>query len=909
MSKTNSAKKLYIQLGASLLTEGKYEEAERVYRQAIELESDHAWSYCNLGRSLLHQGKIEEAIPYLQTAVKLEPNMAEAYYNLGDACTKQNSFEGAVGNYRKAIELEQGNFLYCHHLGDVFLIQQQYEEAVNHYRKAIELNSDYAWSYCNLGKALSALEEWEKARAAYKQAIELNPEVPSWVYENLGEILTQQTQKNGKVDTEINGVKDLAVSLEDPLLDDRLVLWIGRFSKSSGYGYATKSYYEALELAKVPVVAIDINLLQVVGGPISQRVKVTQKSDNLAIEPVNPDVNLIVIFHDTPEKLARLRIKGRSRLICFTVFETASLPFPWYDPLVSVDEIWTASHFNKQTFSSAGIPGYTIQVMPHCHNTELYGAPCSKLSLPHLNSFVFLNVVSNFNRKDMGLLLRSYFKAFRSTEDVSLIVKLPPSLNRERYDKYIQSAVWPEFDLNSPDLPHVVFLVGHLSDERMRNLYATGDVYVSLERGKGWDLPATQAMALGKPVVGINWSANREFMNPENSYLIEPLSAQVFVEEDLVDNLELYTGHKWSGVNEDDVVKTLREAWENQETRQVKGLKAQQDIQNKFSLEVIGERMAARIAQYVASDFKTHTPAKMELHKSALSPVKHKHEIVLAKDLEPFKPEVGVDAWIAERRKIWGACNGVAPVEEELSRLRSLKNAFYGKRIFIVGNGPSLNKINLDRLQGEYTFAANKIYLLFDKVKWRPTFYTCLDWRVGPDISEMINTLRDGMTFFLPNRFYTLLQSGEDVFWYHSKSPGETIYEKFETDITQGVRGGGTILVAAIQIAFYLGFREMYLIGVDASYSIPKTVIQSGPDKFGNGVKLNLESTEDDDLNHFDPRYFGKGTKWHDPNVNEMVRGFANCRKAIEIHGGKIYNATVGGKLEVLERGIFDDLF
>ena len=87
-----------------------------------------------------------------------------------------------------------------------------------------------------------------------------------------------------------------------------------------------------------------------------------------------------------------------------------------------------------------------------------------------------------------------------------------------------------------------------------------------------------------------------------------------------------------------------------------------------------------------------------------------------------------------------------------------------------------------------------------------------------------------GLTFFFPNRFHGLLREGEDVFWYYSKSPGYSIHEKFETDVTNGVRGGGTVLVAAIQIAFYLGFREIYLTGVDASYSVPKTVIQSGDD-------------------------------------------------------------------------------
>ncbi len=191
MSKTNSAKKLYIQLGTSLLTEGKYEEAERVYRQAIELESDHAWVNCNLGRSLLHQGKIEEAIPYLQTAVKLEPNMAETYYNLGDACTKQNSFEEAVGNYRKAIELEQGNFLYCHHLGDVFLIQQQYEEAERIYRQAIELESDHAWVNCNLGRSLLHQGKIEEAIPYLQTAVKLEPNMAE-AYYNLGNACTRQ---------------------------------------------------------------------------------------------------------------------------------------------------------------------------------------------------------------------------------------------------------------------------------------------------------------------------------------------------------------------------------------------------------------------------------------------------------------------------------------------------------------------------------------------------------------------------------------------------------------------------------------------------------------------------------------------------------------------------------------------
>ena len=59
----------------------------------------------------------------------------------------------------------------------------------------------------------------------------------------------------------------------------------------------------------------------------------------------------------------------------------------------------------------------------------------------------------------------------------------------------------------------------------------------------------------------------------------------------------------------------------------------------------------------------------------------------------------------------------------DVRRLRSLHNIHRGKRIFIIGNGPSLNRTPLEKLEGEFTFGVNRIYMLFDRIKWRPTFY------------------------------------------------------------------------------------------------------------------------------------------------------------------------------------------
>ncbi len=60
---------------------------------------------------------------------------------------------------------------------------------------------------------------------------------------------------------------------------------------------------------------------------------------------------------------------------------------------------------------------------------------------------------------------------------------------------------------------------------------------------------------------------------------------------------------------------------------------------------------------------------------------------------------------------------------------------------------------------------------------------------------------------------------------------------------------------------------------------------------------------------HFHPDYFGKGYRWHDPRTDRMERAFIRAREAFEADGRKVYNATVGGKLEVYERVAYASLF
>ena len=242
-------------------------------------------------------------------------------------------------------------------------------------------------------------------------------------------------------------------------------------------------------------------------------------------------------------------------------------------------------------------------------------------------------------------------------------------------------------------------------------------------------------------------------------------------------------------------------------------------------------------------------------------------------------------------------------------RMRSLEGKYSGERCFIMGNGPSLNQMDLELLSREYVWGANKCYLLFDRVSWRPAFYVGIDTRVVPDIRADINRLAREMsetTFFFPAQFREqwVLRSGTNVYWYNQveKDSANLPDGMFTRDASKHVSAVHTVTVAALQLAVHLGFDPIYLIGCDTSYSIPDTVRKEGSGE-------NLVSTEDDDPNHFVPEYFGRASKWHDPHPDKMIFHYQQAREVCESLGVKVYNATLGGKLEVFQRVDYEKLF
>lgn len=237
-----------------------------------------------------------------------------------------------------------------------------------------------------------------------------------------------------------------------------------------------------------------------------------------------------------------------------------------------------------------------------------------------------------------------------------------------------------------------------------------------------------------------------------------------------------------------------------------------------------------------------------------------------------------------------------------------VKDMFIGKRVFLIGNGPSLNKTELYLLKDEYTICFNHFDLFFDRINWFPSFYSITDNLVLEDKLKTLSKITKKTRFsFFPHihfkgtNFKGKINSKENVLWID-----QVFGEGFSTKLPS-IYQGGTVIYEALQILVHLGFTEIHLLGVDMNYQIHKNVSY-----ISKKNKSNIMSNEDDDPNHFDPRYFGKGKSYHQPEDYIIQNIIYNLERAA-IHSKEeafqIINSGYDSKIDCFERVPLVNLF
>lgn len=235
--------------------------------------------------------------------------------------------------------------------------------------------------------------------------------------------------------------------------------------------------------------------------------------------------------------------------------------------------------------------------------------------------------------------------------------------------------------------------------------------------------------------------------------------------------------------------------------------------------------------------------------------------------------------------------------EQEKTVLRGYKDIHAGEIGVIIANGPSLNSVDFGKLHQFPTFGMNRINLLYDRFDFRPTYYCLEDHLVAEDNAEEISNLL-GSTMFIPKDLsYCIRNPHAQYVNMIRRYPNAKVTSLFSTDLSQSAYWGGTVTYFAMQIAYYMGFQTIYLVGLDHNYARPDHV-----------VGTQTYTSHGDDVNHFDPSYFGKGKRWHDPRVDRMEASYQVAKQAFEAVGRTIINATPQSKLDVFPKMDFADV-
>lgn len=173
-----------------------------------------------------------------------------------------------------------------------------------------------------------------------------------------------------------------------------------------------------------------------------------------------------------------------------------------------------------------------------------------------------------------------------------------------------------------------------------------------------------------------------------------------------------------------------------------------------------------------------------------------------------------------------------------LNKNKKLKNKYQGKRCFLIGNGPSLNQMDLTKLKDEYTFVLNFFYRHKNLKEITPKFYSLMEppknlTKYSVDINKFLEEINEAFREIDTKMFFRV--DFKEYFEKNGLFPNKEIYYllpdrgilktlKINGDVSKYYSFADASISNAVCIAAYLGFNEIYLIGCDYDIILHKDI-------------------------------------------------------------------------------------
>lgn len=358
--------------------------------------------------------------------------------------------------------------------------------------------------------------------------------------------------------------------------------WHSIVNFPTGYAISSKEMMLALDKAKV-----NLRYKYVYGRGTPFPVEEPEMSDSYMINVIRQrefGKSKIQVVYGQGDVF---RFNSGKYRIGFTMLETDHIPEDWAAAANEMDEVWVPSSFNVKTFRDSGVTR-PIHVIPLGIDPDYFNPQIKSYRIS--DAFTFLSIFEWGERKSPELLLKAFNDEFRSNEDVVLICKTSNNDGSISVSKQIKN-------LNlSPEGGRIVFSLNEVVPSyQLGSLYRSADCFVLPTHGEGWGMPMLEAMACGLPVIATNWSSHCDFMNSDNSYLLD---YEGLVSADA--KCPYYLGFNWAKPSYEHLRKLMRYAYEHQEDAKNKGRKAAADAHEKWTWENTAKKIMQRIKEVKA---------------------------------------------------------------------------------------------------------------------------------------------------------------------------------------------------------------------------------------------------------------------------------------------------------------------
>lgn len=355
----------------------------------------------------------------------------------------------------------------------------------------------------------------------------------------------------------------------------------GHIQSESGMGEAVRANIRALEAVNIPFA------LNKIKAPQRQKETTYNRfvKDNLFM------FNLFNVNADElPVVLDSMGIEYfmNKYNIGFWYWELSEFPEIWHDRFQFLNEIWVATTFCRESIGKVSPipvhvipPSIAVKANNHIKRSD-FGL--------NEGSFVFIFMFDFFSfieRKNPFAIIEAFKMAFRSHEDVCLVLKCTNSdQNKRQRDLLVKASKGIRMK----------FIDQYLNREDVHGLVALSDCFVSLHRSEGFGLPIAEAMYLKKPVIATNYSGNTDFMDESNGF---PVKYKLIEIEK--DTGPYKKGKIWADPDREHAAELMRFVYENRDLAQKKGEKASRDISFRFSPNATGEMIRKRLSSIAQS--------------------------------------------------------------------------------------------------------------------------------------------------------------------------------------------------------------------------------------------------------------------------------------------------------------------